>query len=124
MAGHCKAGLGRTGTLIALYMIRTMGFTAREAMGWLRVMRPGSVIGEQQHYLCDVERNLTGLGRRIPRRSADLPLSSPSTASLRHTSSAALSHPDFADRGDRRGAPATSAAGRRASTDSALLTGT
>ncbi len=25
-------------------------------MGWLRIMRPGSVIGEQQHYLCAVER--------------------------------------------------------------------
>ncbi len=24
-------------------------------MGWLR-MRPGSVIGEQQRYLCDMER--------------------------------------------------------------------
>ena len=28
------------------------GFTAREAMGWLRIVRPGSVIGEQQHFLC------------------------------------------------------------------------
>jgi hypothetical protein len=24
-------------------------------MGWLRIMRPGSVIGRQQHYLCDKE---------------------------------------------------------------------
>ena len=55
---HCKAGLGRTGTLIALYMMKHHGFTAREAMGWLRIMRPGSVIGEQQHYLCTVERGL------------------------------------------------------------------
>ncbi len=53
---HCKAGLGRTGTLIAVHMMRSHGFTARTAIGWLRLMRPGSVIGEQQGFLCSVQR--------------------------------------------------------------------
>ena len=51
VALHCKAGLGRTGTLAGCYMIKNYGFTAREAIGWIRLCRAGSVIGPQQQYL-------------------------------------------------------------------------
>ena len=46
LAVHCRAGLGRTGTLIGLYMMYKHGFTAKQAIAWLRLCRPGSVIGE------------------------------------------------------------------------------
>lgn len=48
VAVHCRAGLGRTGTLIAAYIMNKYGFEARALIGWLRIARPGSVIGIQQ----------------------------------------------------------------------------
>ena len=62
LAVHGKAGLGRTGTLVALYMMKHHGFTARAAMGWLRIVRPGSVIGPQKQYLCEMEGVMRGAG--------------------------------------------------------------
>ena len=45
------AGLGRTGTLIACYIMKHYKFTAAEAIAWIRICRPGSIIGPQQNFL-------------------------------------------------------------------------
>jgi cell division cycle 14 len=63
LAVHCKAGLGRTGVLICAYMIKHHGFTAEEAIGYIRICRPGSVIGPQQNYLIAKQKQLAAEGR-------------------------------------------------------------
>jgi cell division cycle 14 len=42
---HCKAGLGRTGTVIGCYAMKHYGFRAQEYIAWNRICRPGSILG-------------------------------------------------------------------------------
>jgi cell division cycle 14 len=76
VAVHCKEGLGRTGTLAAAHLMAAHGFSAREAMGWLRIVRPGSVVGSQQHFLCRLGEALdlptAPPAAGLPRKGADV----------------------------------------------------
>lgn len=69
IAVHCKAGLGRTGTLIGLYAMKHNFFPARAFIAWNRMCRPGSILGPQQQFLVGMEHDMfqAGLAKcRIP----------------------------------------------------------
>jgi cell division cycle 14 len=110
VAVHCKAGLGRTGTLIGAYLIYKHGFTASEgtfrlplpdylltrslslAIGFMRLMRPGSCVGPQQHYLYENQMTwirwgaIDSLSPRSP-LALDRPITPPNEILLSHSRS-------------------------------------
>eukprot|EP00825_Cyclidium_porcatum_P041761 TRINITY_DN554_c0_g3_i3.p1 TRINITY_DN554_c0_g3~~TRINITY_DN554_c0_g3_i3.p1 ORF type:complete len:484 (-),score=65.11 TRINITY_DN554_c0_g3_i3:92-1516(-) len=51
VAIHCKSGLGRTGTLIGMYAMKHYHISAADFIGWVRIVRPGSIHGPQQFNL-------------------------------------------------------------------------
>jgi cell division cycle 14 len=62
IAIHCKAGLGRTGSLIALYCMKHLGFPPAAFTGWIRIARPGSILGPQQQYLVSMDDRMIKAG--------------------------------------------------------------
>lgn len=45
---HCAAGKGRTGTVLAAYLIKYKGLSAVESINMIRSMRPGSIQSSRQ----------------------------------------------------------------------------
>merc|ERR1712194_765470 len=65
IAIHCKAGLGRTGTLIGLWSQKHFQFPGRAWIGWNRICRPGSILGPQREDIGQGDR-LTAAKRDSP----------------------------------------------------------
>ena len=45
---HCAAGVGRTGTILACYLIKYHNFSVQDAIDKIRKERPGSIQSESQ----------------------------------------------------------------------------
>lgn len=67
---HCKAGLGRTGTMIGLYLMKHYRIPAPALIAWMRLCRPGMVLGPQQHFLCKMQTDMfrQGLHSQISKK--------------------------------------------------------
>lgn len=66
LAVHCKAGLGRTGSMIALYVMKHYRFPADAFIGWIRICRPGSVLGPQQKWLNMMQERMFAMNDKSP----------------------------------------------------------
>ena len=48
---HCAAGIGRTGTILACYLIKYKQYSASNAIKKVREERPGSIQSERQEFV-------------------------------------------------------------------------
>jgi atypical dual specificity phosphatase len=55
---HCLAGKGRTGTVLAAYLMKAKGMRAKDAIAFLRSKRPGSIEAAQERLLYEYEKGL------------------------------------------------------------------
>jgi atypical dual specificity phosphatase len=51
---HCAAGRGRTGTILAAYLIKKENLTADQAIKRIRSLRPGSIQSDRQELALDM----------------------------------------------------------------------
>jgi atypical dual specificity phosphatase len=47
---HCAAGKGRTGVILACYLVKNEGLSPQQAIEKIRAMRPGSIQSESQEW--------------------------------------------------------------------------
>ena len=66
IAVHCKAGLGRTGTMMGLYIMKHYRFPAAAFIGWIRICRPGSILGPQQQWLNVMQDKMFAMSETSP----------------------------------------------------------
>ncbi|KAJ8955485.1 hypothetical protein NQ318_003587 [Aromia moschata] len=70
--GGTPTGLGRTGSLIACYIMKHYKFTAEEAIAWIRICRPGSIIGHQQSWLQEKQKLMWDLSGEVFRKKSGI----------------------------------------------------
>lgn len=59
VVAHCMAGVGRTGTALAAYMVGE-GMSAAEAIAFVRALRPGSIETDEQERAVEQYAELIG----------------------------------------------------------------
>jgi atypical dual specificity phosphatase len=68
IAAHCRGGYGRTGTMLACYLI-ALGSTADEAIDNVRAKRPGSIeTRAQERFVREFENYLRATEPKLDRR--------------------------------------------------------
>lgn len=62
---HCAAGQGRSGSIVAAYMMYSRGLSGQEAIDWIRRVRPGSIDPVQEESLRAFETYLRAERSRV-----------------------------------------------------------